>query len=87
MTSTIGDRREVEWSYAPDGTRVYRFSGERPVWVVWNALRDAEVTLDVAETPVFVCDMYGAKLTATPQTGKVTLQVSTEPVYVVAATP
>lgn len=87
MTSTIGDRREVEWSYAPDGTRVYRFDGERPVWVVWNALRGTETTLDVGETRVFVWDMYGTRLTATPRSGRVTVQASGEPVYVVSAEP
>lgn len=31
MTKTIGDRRIAEWSYAPDGARVYRFDGDQPV--------------------------------------------------------
>jgi hypothetical protein len=87
MTSTVADRRVAEWSYAPDGTRVYRFTGDKPPWVIWNALREpgttGEVTVDVGEAQVFPCDLYGAKLTVTPRTGKVTLKVGTEPVYLV----
>jgi hypothetical protein len=49
--------------------------------VVWNALRDSEVTVDVGDARVFPCDLYGAKLTALPQTGKVTVQVGVEPMY------
>lgn len=88
MTRTIGERRVAGWTYAPNGTRVYRFDGEHPVWVVWNALQEpgtkAKVTVDVGEARVFPCDLYGTKLTATPQTGKVTVQAGTEPVYLVS---
>jgi hypothetical protein len=83
MTGTVGDRRVAEWSYAPDGTRVYRFTGEKPLWVVWNALRDTEASVAVGDAQVFPCDLYGAKLTATPQTGKVTVRVGASPVYLV----
>jgi hypothetical protein len=41
------------------------------------------MTLDVGDAQVFPCDLYGAKLTATPQSGKVTLRVSASPVYLV----
>ncbi|NSW56559.1 MAG: hypothetical protein HPY44_11125 [Armatimonadetes bacterium] len=41
----------------PDGSRVYRFDGDQPVWVVWNALRDSEVTVDVGDASVFPCDL------------------------------
>jgi hypothetical protein len=92
MTRTVADRRVAEWSYAPDGTRVYRFTGEKPLWVTWNALREAEaeagaegeVSVAVGEARVFPCDLYGTKLTATPLTGQVTLKVGTVPVYLVS---
>ena len=84
MTRTIGDRRVADWRYRSDGTRTYRFDGgPTPLWVTWNALRDANTTINVGETPVFPCDMYGARLTRTPVSGKVRVEVGSEPVYLV----
>jgi len=84
MTRTIGDRRVADWRYRSDGTRTYRFGGgPTPLWVTWNALRDANTTINVGEMPVLPCDMYGAKLTRTPVSGKVRVEVGSEPVYLV----
>jgi hypothetical protein len=85
MTQTIGDSKMAEWSYATDGTRVYRLEGDPPMWVTWNALGDAEITIDTGQTPVFVCDMFGTRLTTKPQQGAITLSVGTDPVYLVPA--
>jgi hypothetical protein len=87
MTGIIGDRRIYDWSYDDQGTRIYQLGqpdGE-PVWVLWNALRDSKIIVDVGERKVFLCDMYGAKLTVTPETGKIELDVSNEPIYLVSA--
>ncbi len=84
MTSTIGDRKVADWSYGADGTRVYRFEGARPLWVAWNALRESELVLDVGEQTVMPRNMYGAGLCALPQTGKLSLSVGTEPIYITA---
>ncbi len=83
MTATIGGRRVANWSYGDDGTRIYRFTGDPPVWILWNALRDAEAKVDTGGAAVFPCDLYGAKLASTPQKGKVSVRVTTEPLYLV----
>lgn len=83
MIQTIGTRRLVDWSYGDKGTRVYRIGQDKPVWVVWNALGDADTVVDVGASKVFVCDIYGTKLTVRPQTGNVTLQAMYEPRYLV----
>ncbi len=84
MTRTIGHRRDVEWTYDRYGTRVYRFNGEKPIWVVWNALRETKATVDTGKTPVFPCDIWGTKLTVSPVSGKVELAAGKEPIYLVA---
>lgn len=85
MTKTIGARRIAEWTYQGTGTRIYRFTGEKPMWVVWNALKDAAVTVDTGKTQVFPCDIMGTKLTVKPVSGKVELKAGYEPVYLVPA--
>ena len=85
MTGTIGRRRVADWSYDEQGTRVYRFGGDPPLWVVWNALRRCEATVDVGETKVFVVDLLGAKLTAVPASGRVPASAGSEPVYLLPA--
>lgn len=85
MTKTIGSRRVKDWSYENTGTRIYRFDGAKPLWVVWNALRNADITIDTGETAVFPCDIFGAKTTVTPVQGKVELNVGDEPIYLVPA--
>ena len=84
MTTTIGSRRVDDWSYGPDGTRVLRFTGDPALSVVWNALREADVTLEVGDRGVFACDIYGARLTPTPVTGSIMLRVGGSPIYVVS---
>ncbi len=66
MTKTIGSRRVKDWSYQSNGTRIYRFTGDKSLWVVWNALRDTTITLDTGDTTVLPCDIYGVKTTVTP---------------------
>jgi hypothetical protein len=85
MTATVGGRKVADWSYAGEGTRIYKLTGDPPVWIVWNALRDTEAKVDIGETAVFPCDLYGAKLAPTPQKGKVSVHVTTEPAYLVPA--
>jgi hypothetical protein len=87
MTATVRDRRVAAWSYGDDGTRIYKFTGAPPVWVLWNALREGEATVDTGDEMVFACDLYGAKLSATPRKGKVSVRVTTEPVYLVPTGP
>jgi len=86
MTRMLGQKpRILEWDYGADGTRTYRFSREqgKPVWAVWNALQDAEVTVDVGDENVFPTDIFGTKLTVTPVLGSVTLRAGDSPVYLV----
>ena len=83
MTRTIGDRRDVEWTYEKDGTRVYWFGDQQPVWVAWNALRESTTTIDVGEASVFPCDLYGTKLAAIPVSGEVEVEAKGEPTYLV----
>lgn len=84
MTKTLGQTpRMLKQDYQPDGTRVYQLSGQggKPVWVVWNGLRNAKVAVDTGDVAVLPCDMFGAKKTVTPVTGKIELDVSDEPLY------
>jgi len=86
MTKTIGDRKVADWTYQQGvGTRVYKFTGEKPVWVVWNALKDAYVKVDTGKVAVFPCDVMGTKQTIKPLEGMVELKVGTDPVYLVPA--
>jgi hypothetical protein len=85
MTKTIGQRRIGKWSYLKDGTRTYRFTGDKPVWAVWNALQDTKITVDTGTTEVFIYDIYGVKLTVQPVHGKVELNAGDKPVYLVPA--
>ncbi|HQK93236.1 MAG TPA: hypothetical protein PLD23_07010 [Armatimonadota bacterium] len=85
MTATIGSRRIDDWTYGPDGTRVLRFTGNPPLLVVWNALREADVALDVGDGRVFPCDIYGTRLTSAPVTGSITLRAGASPIYLVPA--
>ncbi|NLX05098.1 MAG: hypothetical protein GXY33_08140 [Phycisphaerae bacterium] len=87
MTATIGDRRVEQWSCGKEGTRVYRFSGEKPLWAVWNALEDTKVVVDTGDVDVFPCDLYGTKLAVTPVRGKVEVKVGEAPVYLVPVEP
>jgi hypothetical protein len=84
MTKTLGATPKVtHWEYQPNGTRIYRFDGDEPVIVVWNGLRDMPVAVDVGESKVFPCDMFGTKLTVTPVSGRVELTAGDEPIYLV----
>ena len=83
MTATVADRRQVEWSYADNGARVYRLAGEKPLWICWNALRESDVTIDTGDVQVFPCDIYGVKQTVEPVAGKVTVKAADEPIYLV----
>ena len=86
MTKTLGPKpRIMEWTYNPNGTRVYQFAqpGREPVWVVWNAIGDTEATVDVGKLQVFPCDVYGAKLTVVPVSGQVKIAAGYEPTYLV----
>ena len=83
MTKTIGERRIEDWSYGDNGARVYKFGKDKPVWVVWNALGDAEVTVDVGANKVFLCDIYGTKLTVMPQSEKIKVKAVYEPRYLI----
>ena len=74
MTRTIGRRRVDEWTYDRCGARVYRFTGDPPLWVVRNAIREAAVTVDTGATEVFVLDICGVKRTVLPAKGKVTVR-------------
>ncbi len=85
MTKTIGQRRVSEWNYRDDGTRIYRFTGDKPVWIIWNALQDTKITVDTGTTKVFPCDIYGVKLTVQPVHGKVEVNAGDKPVYLVPA--
>lgn len=85
MTRTIGDRRIAGWSYEDNGTRVYKLGKDKPVWVVWNALQDAEVTVDVGANDVFLRDIYGTRLTASPQRGDIIVKATREPKYLDSA--
>ena len=84
MTKTIGDRRIANWTYRDNGTRVYKLGEDRPVWVVWNAIGDAEVVVDVGPSKVFLCDIYGTKLLVTPQSGKIEVKAVNEPRYLMS---
>lgn len=86
MTKTLGQKpRILSRSDHPNGTRVYQFGepGRKPVWAVWNAIRDAEVVVDVNHSKVFPTDIFGAKLTVGPVSGKVLLTAADAPVYLV----
>jgi hypothetical protein len=85
MTQAIGNRRIIEWTYNQNGSRVYKLgeSGKTPVWVIWNALCETEVLLDVGTHNVFPHNIYGVKQTVTPKSGKFKLQVGNEPIYVI----
>jgi len=83
MTRTIGDRKIVKWSYADNGARIYQLGNDKPVWLVWNALSDSDVLVDVGSSKVFVCDIYGTKLTVLPASGKISLKAVYEPRYLV----
>lgn len=85
LTRTLGPRPRLEWSYGADGTRTYVTEGEKPVRILWNALRKATATVDVGTQKVFPCDLYGARLTRTPVTGKVTVDVGPAPLYLAPA--
>lgn len=83
MTKTVGERRVAAWTYAADGTRVYRFSGDPPVWIAWNALRPGKATVETGDVRAFPCSIYGVKLTTLPVSGEVGLDVGHEPVFLV----
>jgi len=84
MTKTLGATPKVtHWEYQPNGTRIYRFDGDEPVIVTWNGLRNMPVSVDVGESKVFPCDMFGTKLTVTPVSGRVELTAGDEPIYLV----
>lgn len=83
MTTTIGDRRVAEWTYQPTGTRVYRFTGKKPIWMVWNALKDMNAIIDTGDVEVFPCDIMGTKLTVTPKKGRVEVKATNEPMYLI----
>jgi hypothetical protein len=84
MTKTIGNRKVATWSYqANTGARVYTFTGDKPVWAVWNALNDTDVVVDTGATEVFLCDALGTKLTIKPECGKITIKATKDPVYLV----
>ena len=84
MTKSIGNRRIADWSYN-NGTRVYKLGNDKPVWVIWNALGNAEVVVDVGASKFFLCDMYGTKLTVMPQSGKIGVKAVYEPRYLIPA--
>ncbi len=83
MIETVGKRAVEEWTYDDDATRCYRLAGERPVWVLWNGIRDVETTLDVGSQNVLVYDMFGAKTSVLPESGKIKVKVGSDPVYVI----
>jgi hypothetical protein len=83
MTRTVGRRTVAAWSYGEDGARVYTFTGDRPLWVTWNALADTDVEVDTGQTEVFPCDVMGTKLAVTPTSGRITVRAGIEPVYLV----
>ena len=84
MTKTIGNRKVAEWTYQQEtGARVYAFTGEKPLWMVWNALNDTDVVVDTGKTEVFVCDILGTKLKVKPESGKITVKATKDPVYLV----
>ena len=86
MTATLGQTpRVLEQEYYPNGTRIYQFgqSGKKPVWVVWNALQDADTTVDVADMKVFPSDLFGVKQTVVPVSGKVKIKATYSPTYLV----
>lgn len=84
MTRTLGSRKVAAWTYQPDtGARVYTFTGAKPVWVVWNALNDTEVTVDTGTTEVLRRDLMGTALSVGPERGPVTVAATRDPVYLV----
>jgi hypothetical protein len=83
MIKTIGKHPVEEWTYDDKATRCYRFAGEKPIWVLWNAVRHSEATLDVGSANVIVYDMFGTKLSAVPVSGKVKLEVDENPIYII----
>ena len=84
MTQTIGNRKVANWTYEQNtGARVYTFTGDKPVWMVWNALNDTDVVVDTGTTEVFLCDAMGTKLTVKPTSGKITVKATIDPVYLV----
>jgi hypothetical protein len=85
MTKTIANRKVADWTYQGTGTRIYKFTGEKPVWAVWNALKESKVIVDTGKVAVFPCDIYGVKQTVTPVSGKIELTATNEPVYLVPA--
>ena len=87
MTETIGNRKIMEWSYADDGTRLYRLDGEPPLWITWNALQTTDATVDTGQTQVIACDMFGTRLQARPASGKVNLRLQADPIYLVPIGP
>jgi hypothetical protein len=85
MTKTIANRKVADWTYQGTGTRIYKFTGPKPVWVVWNALRDSNTVVDTGNVEVFPCDVLGIKLTVRPLKGKIELKSGNEPTYLVPA--
>lgn len=86
MTRTLGQKpRILKQKYEPNGTRVYQFGepGKKPVWVVWNAIQNATITVDVGNFKVFPCDLYGVKQTIKPASGKVKIKSGYSPIYLV----
>jgi hypothetical protein len=85
MTKTIGDRKVAQWSYKNTGTRIYKFTGETPIWMIWNALKDTNVIVDTGKVEVFPCDVMGTKLTVKPMSGRVEWKAGNDPVYLIPA--
>lgn len=86
MTQTLGEKPVIaNWTYAADGTRVYNIqvANGKTVRVVWNAIRKADVSIDLGQTRAFLCDVFGTKLTAAPVTGVYKLTADDNPVYLV----
>ncbi len=85
MTKTIANRKVADWTYQDAGTRIYKFTGEKPVWAVWNALKESNTVVDTGKIEIFPCDIFGTKLTVKPVNGKINLKAGDEPIYLVPA--
>lgn len=89
MTYTLGEAKYIgELNDLPDGMRGYLFdTGERVVAVVWKLKGTSAYTFN-ADAPVLITSMMGEQKLRTPNDkGTISVNVSTEPIYITYSVP